>query len=113
MYVATILGFLIVILAFIFMVTNAASKNSYENYHLAIMMWSIPIGIVIVSAYLIYTVAMFFYEKNSASYLSLAAFLIIVIVFMIVAVVYVARVRDQFKPIPNHLRQSVIQILLK
>lgn len=47
------------------------------------MMWSIPIGIVIVSAYLIYTVAMFFYEKNSASYLSLAAFLIIVIVFMV------------------------------
>lgn len=46
-------------------------------------MWSIPIGIVIVSAYLIYTVAMFFYEKNSASYLSLAAFLIIVIVFMV------------------------------
>lgn len=36
-YVATILGFLIVILAFIFMVTNAASKNSYEKYHLAIV----------------------------------------------------------------------------
>ena len=36
-YVATILGFLIVILAFIFMVTNAASKNSYEKYHLSIV----------------------------------------------------------------------------
>ena len=47
------------------------------------MMWSIPIGIVIVSVYLIYTVTMFFHEKNSASYLSLAAFLIIVIVFMV------------------------------
>ena len=47
------------------------------------MMWSIPIGIVIVFAYLIYTVTMFFYEKNSPSYLSLAVFLIIVIVFMV------------------------------
>lgn len=46
-------------------------------------MWSIPIGIVIVFVYLIYTVTMFFYEKNSPSYLSLAAFLIIVIVFMV------------------------------
>ena len=36
-YVATILGFLIVILAFIFMVANAASRNSYEKYHLAIV----------------------------------------------------------------------------
>ncbi|CBK22952.2 uncharacterized protein [Blastocystis hominis] len=95
------------------MVTNAASKNSYEKYHLSIMMWSIPTGIVIVFVYLIYTVTMFFYEKNSPSYLSLAVFLSITIVFMIVSVVYVARVRDQFKPIPNHLRQSVIKILLK
>lgn len=47
------------------------------------MMWSIPIGIVIVSVYLIYTVAMFFHEKNSASYLSLAVFLVILIVFMV------------------------------
>lgn len=47
------------------------------------MMWSNPIGIVIVFAYLIYTVTMFFYEKNSATYLSLAVFLIIMIVFMV------------------------------
>ena len=47
------------------------------------MMWSIPTGIVIVFVYLIYTVTMFFYEKNSPSYLSLAVFLSITIVFMV------------------------------
>lgn len=47
------------------------------------MMWSTPIGIVIVAVYLIYSVVMFFNEKNSASYLSLAVFLVILIVFMV------------------------------
>ena len=110
-YPATILGVILVVVAFSFMVANAATPNFYEKSHLTIMLWCVPIIITALFAYSAYIVSMFFVEEFNASYLSLAIFLVIVIIFMIVAEVYLLRVRDLFKTVPDHLRESTIRII--